>query len=62
MAAGAVLVVLGPDPDHALNAVSALGAVGTSKDEQLLKYVAGAEGGMPEVVQKQERREEGEES
>jgi hypothetical protein len=47
---GAPLLVLAPDPTHALDAVAALGMVGTAEDAQRLDAVAAPGSAFPPDV------------
>jgi len=50
LAKGAPLVVLGPDPEHAFNAVQALRIVGTKEDLELLGLASAPQSQFPDEV------------
>jgi biotin carboxyl carrier protein len=54
--AGALVVVLAPDPAHVLNAVVALGRVGTEDDVERLEFVAGPRAGFGDLARQWAQR------
>ena len=55
VASGAPVLLLGPDPDHAMNAAKGLVFVGTREDVALLSLLASPRSAMPDRVQAQAR-------